>query len=76
MNTGTGERFDIQPKDLEEARAEGRPPRRDLVRDSTWQVELRDGRELPVLSDYGPHPRLAARVSEFVRWLAERFEER
>jgi hypothetical protein len=69
--TGTGERFNIIPKDLEEARAEGRPPRRDLIRDSTDPVELRDGLDLPVLSDYGARPHLAARLRAFVARLEE-----
>jgi hypothetical protein len=70
--TGTGERFNIIPKDLELARAESRPPRQDLIRDSNETVELRgDGPELPVLSGYGPRPRLAGRIRSFIAWLEE-----
>jgi hypothetical protein len=74
--TGTGERFDIPPSDWEEARGTGLPPRKNLIRDCGEQVEVRNGRELPVLENYGARPALAARVAEFVRWLGEQFEER
>lgn len=72
--TDTGERYGIIPKDLEEARAENRPPRRDLVRDTSDPVELRDGLELPVLENYGARPNLAARLRSFIAWLEERDE--
>jgi hypothetical protein len=71
VNTGTGERYGIIPKDLEESRAENRPPRRDLVRDTTEPAELREGRELPVLENYGARPNLAARIRSFIAWLEE-----
>jgi hypothetical protein len=71
--SGTGERYGIIPKDLEEARAENRPPCRDLVRDTAEPAELRDGgADLPVLSGYGARPALAEKVRRFVLWLEER----
>jgi hypothetical protein len=71
LMSATGERWDIQPTDMAEARAEDRLPRRNLIRDSSEPVELRDGLDLPVISDYGARPRLAARIRSFIAWLEE-----
>jgi hypothetical protein len=72
MTTG-GERFGIRPADMAEAAAEGRPPRKNLVRDTSEPAELRDGLDLPVLSGYGARPNLAAKLRSFVSWLAETY---
>lgn len=69
----TGERFGIRPSDLEEARAEGRPPRKNLVRDSLEPVELSGDADEPVLSDYGARPNLADQLRAFVAWLEETY---
>jgi hypothetical protein len=71
MSTGTGERYGIVPRDLEEARSENRLPRRDLVRDSLEVVEVSGDAEV-LISGYGPHPRLAARIRSFIAWLEQR----
>jgi hypothetical protein len=74
--TGTGERYGEQPSDMAESREAGCPPRKNLIRDSSETVELRDGLDLPVVSGYGARPVLAEKLRRFVLWLEEQFEER
>jgi hypothetical protein len=69
--TTTGADLDIQPTDMAEARSEGRPPRKGLIRGYNEPVELREGLDLPVIAGYGPRPNLAARIRSFIAWLEE-----
>lgn len=70
--TTTGQQYSISPTDMAEARAEGRLPRRNLIRDSGEPVRLLGEPAEPVVSGYGPRPRLAEKLRRFVRELERR----